>query len=96
MATNTTLGTGCGASFHSFYQSFVDAAAASAALQGNALQLIATPNGYVSNWIPGGAVPLFVPPVAPTTLATGDDGDVVVNPSVAPRRRPTARRRHCA
>jgi len=81
-ATNTTLGTGCGpAPFNSFYQLFADASAASAALQGNALQLVATPNGYVGNWIPGGGVPLFVAPVAPTTLAVGDDGDVLVTPT---------------
>jgi hypothetical protein len=82
LATNTTLGTGCGPSpFNSFYQLFADAAAASTALQGNALQLVATPNGYLGNWIPGGGVPLFVAPVAPTTLTVGDDGDVLVTPT---------------
>ena len=82
LATNTTLGTGCGPSpFNSFYQLFADAAVASTALQGNALQLVATPNGYLGNWIPGGGVPLFVAPIAPTTLAVGDDGDVLVTPT---------------
>lgn len=81
LATNTTIGAGCGSSYNSFYQLFADAAVASAALQGNALELIATAGGYVGNWIPGGAT-AFVTPVAPTVLATDDDGEVDVTPSV--------------
>jgi len=81
LATNTTLGAGCGAVYNSAYQFFADAAAASAGLQGNALQLIATPTGYVTNWLPGVAGALFVTPVAPTVLVTGDDGAVSVSPT---------------
>jgi len=80
-ATNTTLGTGCGVLSDSAYQRFADAAIASTALQGNALQLINTPTGYVGVWIPGGATG-FVTPGTPTLLATGDDGEVNVTPSV--------------
>ena len=82
VASNTTLGTGCGAAFNSAYQLFADAALASAALQGNSLQLINTGAGYVGTWLPGAAGALFVTPVTPTVLATGDDGEVNVTPSV--------------
>lgn len=82
LATNTTLGAGCGAVYSSLYQQFSDAAAASAALQGNVLLLTATPNGYATSWLPGSAPALFVPPVAPTTLATGLSGSVALGPSV--------------
>lgn len=75
-ATNTTLGQGCIRSFNSFYQQFADAAAASTALQGNTLQLIPTAGGYQGIWLPGTAAALFVPPVAGTPLATGDDSVV--------------------
>jgi len=83
VASNTTLGAGCGAAFNSAYQSFADAAVASAALQGNALQMINTGTGYVGTWLPGVAGALFVTPVAATVLACGDDGEVNVTPSVA-------------
>ncbi|MFN8825015.1 MAG: hypothetical protein ACK501_08615 [Planctomycetota bacterium] len=82
VASNTTLGTGCGAAFNSAYQLFADAALASAALQGNSLQLINTGAGYVGTWLPGTAASLFVTPVAATVLAVGDDGEVNVAPSV--------------
>jgi hypothetical protein len=75
IASNTTLGTGCGAVSNSFYQQFASAVTASTALSGNSLML--TPNGnggYTGTWMPGTAAALFVTPVAPTTLATGDDG----------------------
>jgi hypothetical protein len=75
VATNTTLGTGCGAQTDSWYEQFASATAASPALSGNSLML--TPNGsggYDGTWMPGTAAALFVTPVAPTTLATGDDG----------------------
>ncbi len=82
VASNTTLGTGCGAAFNSAYQLFADAALASAALQGNTLQLINTGAGYVGTWLPGASAGLFVTPVAATVLAVGDDGEVNVTPSV--------------
>jgi hypothetical protein len=83
IASNTVVGQGCGATgANSFYEPFADAALASAALQGNVLQLFPTVDGYAGNWIPGAAAALFVTPVTPTTLPTGDDGNVVVTPSV--------------
>jgi hypothetical protein len=82
IASNTTVGTGCGGQFNSFYASYADAAVASAALNGNALSLTPTATGYVGTWLPGAAAALFVPPVAPTILATGDDGEVNVTPTV--------------
>ena len=82
IATNTTVGAGCGGTFASAYQLFSDAAVASAALQGNSLQLINAGTSYVGTWLPGTAAALFVPPVAPTVLATGDDGEVNVTPTV--------------
>lgn len=82
LATNTSIGAGCVASFNSFYESFANAAAASAALTGNSLFLTPIANGYVGAWAPGSATGLFVPPMAPTPLATGDDGVVAVTPSI--------------
>jgi hypothetical protein len=75
-ASNTSLGQGCVQAYNSFYQSFADAAAASAALSGNVLQLIPTGTGYQGVWLPGTASAFFVPPVAGTPLATADDGVV--------------------
>jgi hypothetical protein len=84
VATNTTLGTGCGAAgFNSFYANYADAALASAALSGNALSLNPTPGGYVGTWLPTAANALFVAPTAAaTTLGVGDDGVVNVTPSI--------------
>ena len=83
-ATNTNLGAGCGAAFNSAYQFFADSTASSAALTGNALALTPTANGYVTTWLPGTAAALYVAPGGgATTLGTGDDGDVVVTPSMA-------------
>jgi hypothetical protein len=82
LATNTSIGAGCVASYNSFYSLFSNAAAASTALSGNALILTPTANGYVGAWAPGAAAGLFVTPVAATPLGTGDDGVVAVTPSV--------------
>jgi hypothetical protein len=84
VATNTTLGTGCGAAgFNSFYARYANAAMASAALTGNALSLNPTATGYVGTWLPTAASALFVTPTAAaTTLAVGDDGVVAVTPSI--------------
>jgi hypothetical protein len=83
IATNTTVGAGCAVpGFNSFYESFADAALASAALTGNSLSLTATPTGYVGTWLPGTAAAFYVTPVAPVALAVGDDGEVAVTPSV--------------
>jgi hypothetical protein len=84
VATNTTLGTGCGAAgFNSFYAIYADAALASAALTGNALSLNPTATGYVGTWLPTAASALFVTPTAAaTTLAVNDDDVVAVTPSI--------------
>ncbi len=78
-ATNTTLGASCGSSSGSFYELFPTAATASTTLSGNSLQLIPTGTGYQGIWLPGTAAAFYHTPVAPTTLATGDDGVVVYN-----------------
>ena len=76
LATNTTTGAGCVASFNSFYESFATATPAAAALSGNTLQLIPTSTGYQGVWLPGTATAFFVTPVAGVPLATADDGVV--------------------
>jgi len=76
LATNTTLGQGCVAVYNSFYELFLTATPAAAALSGNTLQLIPTGTGYQGVWLPGTAAAFFVPPVAGTPLATADDGVV--------------------
>lgn len=81
VATNTTIGTGCTAP-DSFYQVFGNASLAHFGLDDNVLSLNATPVGYAGTWLQGAASAQFVPPVAPTTLATGDDGVVTVTPSI--------------
>ncbi len=84
LATNTTLGSGCGASYNSVYELFANSTASSAALTGNVLFLTPTANGYLSSWVPGAAGAFYVAPTGgATTLATGDDGDVTVTPSTA-------------
>jgi hypothetical protein len=77
VATNTSVGSGCIRSANSFYSLLPDAAAASTALAGNTLMLMPTGNGYQGVWLPGTATSFFTAPVAPTPLATGDDGSVV-------------------
>ena len=79
LATNTTLGAGCVSAYNSFYELFANAAPAATALSGNTLQLIPAGTGYQAVWLPGTASALFVPPVAGTSLATGDDGVVTYN-----------------
>ena len=87
-ATNTALGLGCIRSYNSFYQRFVDSAAAATALSGNTLFLVPTATGYQGSWLPGTAAAFFVPPVAGTPLATADDG--VVTYPIASGSFPTA------
>jgi hypothetical protein len=79
LATNTTVGAGCGASYNSFYQQFTDSALASPALTGNALLLVPTASGYVGTWLPGTASAFYVAPVAATQLVTGDDNVATFN-----------------
>ena len=84
VAKNTTIGQGCVRAFNSVYQLFSNAAAASPALTGNALQLVPTGTGYVATWIPSAAAALYVPPVAAVPLTTGDDGVANYTPIAAP------------
>ena len=75
IAPNTTVGQGCVNIANSFYEFFATAAPAATTLSGNSLMLI--PNGsggYAGAWMPGSAAALYVTPVTPTTLTTGDDG----------------------
>ena len=83
VASNTSLGTGCGASgFNSFYQTFADAALAAPALTGNSLALTPTASGYAGTWLANTASVLFQPPTAAAVvLATNDDDVVAVTPS---------------
>ncbi len=83
VATNTTLGTGCGAAgFNSLYATYADAAMAATALTGNALAFTPTASGYTGTWLPNTAVVLFQQPTAAAVqLATNDDDVVAVTPS---------------
>ena len=55
-AANVAYGTGCySAPGTGVYEFLTDAAVASAALQGNALQMIPTGFGYTGIWLAGGA-----------------------------------------
>lgn len=80
-ATNTVIGTGCGAYANSFYGYYADAAAAQSTLSGNVLRLAPTANGYVGTWENGTAAASFVPPTGAALLPTGDDGFVPLIPA---------------
>mgnify|MGYP006870803262 CR=1 FL=1 len=80
-----TYGTGCYsiAGDNSFYQLFADAASAKAAVDGNSMTMIRTPQGYLAVWNGAGG-PAFVPPgggATTLTFATLDDGNVAFTPS---------------
>jgi hypothetical protein len=78
-ATNTGYGTGCYNFPSLFYQSFADAVAANAALQGNALLLALSGSSYMPAWVPGGAGAFYVAPTgAAVAMAQDDDGDTPV------------------
>jgi hypothetical protein len=86
LAYNLPYGTGCydlpGAGV---YEDHADAAIASAALQGNALQVIPTGYGYTGLWLAGGASAYLAPTGAANVILTGDDGSVAVTlPSLMP------------
>ncbi|MBL9079904.1 MAG: hypothetical protein JNL08_20590 [Planctomycetes bacterium] len=77
-ASHTSLGTGCYPLQSSWYATFLDNAAARAALDGNALRFAFTGSGYAPQLLPGGAV-AFVPPTAlATALPASDDGNVPI------------------
>ena len=86
LAYNLPYGTGCydapGAGVYEFH---ADAAIASAALQGNALQVLPTGYGYTGLWLAGGASAYIAPTGAANVILTGDDGSVAVTlPSLMP------------
>jgi len=67
-ACHETLGSGCHAVFSDHFELFTDVASAQTALEGNVLQYTPSGNGYIANWIPAAAVPLFVAPSAGATI----------------------------
>lgn len=73
---------GAGCYGDSVYELFPDAAAASAALQGNSLLLTQTGTGYAATWIPGGAS-AYVTPVGATDIARTDDGQALLDLAAA-------------
>ncbi|MBX3465029.1 MAG: hypothetical protein KF830_17815 [Planctomycetes bacterium] len=84
-ASHQNYGTGC----HTFVpadatnclQQFAGSPAAKAALDGNAVQFLATPTGYVAIWLPGGGA-TFVPPGGGALPGpTLDDQVLVITPS---------------
>jgi len=81
--TQVVYGSGCYQRHASFYQHFGDAASAAAVLQGNSLTLIPLLDGYVANWVPGGAVAFVPPSPSASVLNVGDDGEAIVMPSLA-------------
>ncbi|MFK7742474.1 MAG: hypothetical protein AB8H80_19330, partial [Planctomycetota bacterium] len=78
LARHTAYGDGCyDVARESFYQDFPDSLAASNALEGNALSLTPTADGYTAAWLAGAAPALYVPPGASaTTLVFGAGGQV--------------------
>ena len=73
--TNVAYGTGCySAPGTGVYEFLTNAAVASAALQGNALQMIPTGFGYTGIWLAGGATAFIAPTGAATSLTATDDG----------------------
>ncbi|MBL8750928.1 MAG: hypothetical protein JNK78_17345, partial [Planctomycetes bacterium] len=85
-AFHQSYGTGCytfTSTTDSVHQFFALPNVASPALQGNAMILAPTGNGYSVNWVPGGSG-LYVAPTggAVNVFATAsDDGSIVVTPS---------------
>jgi hypothetical protein len=86
LAYNLQYGTGCyDVPAAGVYEDHADAAIASAALQGNALQVIPTGYGYTGLWLAGGASAYLAPTGAANVILTGDDGSVAVTlPSLMP------------
>ncbi|MBX3461530.1 MAG: hypothetical protein KF830_00020 [Planctomycetes bacterium] len=86
-ASHTAYGTGCYAIpaqvRSSLAQTWASGAAAKAALDGNALQFTISGSAYVATWLPGVAGALYVPPVAATIIANGDDTTSTITPSAA-------------
>ncbi|MBL8750614.1 MAG: hypothetical protein JNK78_15750 [Planctomycetes bacterium] len=88
-AYHQNYGVGCysfvGAPTDAFHEFFATPALASAALQGNAMQLTATGTGYTGTWIPGGASAYVAPGGgALNVFATPqDDNSTTITPSTA-------------
>ena len=89
-ATHTAFGSGChtvpsATDESTLVESFAGTPAAKAALDGNALLFVRTFDGYATNWLPGVAAALYLPPSgSATTLALMDDDVATIAPSVAP------------
>ncbi len=85
-AFHQAYGTGCyaySAPTESFYQQWSDTATASAALNGNVMQLIPNGNGYIAAWLPGAATSMYVAPTGSAALLpTTDDGNQAITPSL--------------
>ncbi|MBL8729439.1 MAG: hypothetical protein JNM25_13470 [Planctomycetes bacterium] len=82
-AAHVAFGAGCyDIARESWYQYFADAASASAALQGRSLTLQPAGAGYVVTWNAGGAAG-YVPPVNPTNFVRSDDGQHVLDLTLA-------------
>lgn len=79
-ATNTSYGTGCGASYASAYQLFTTAASASATLSNTSLSLTNVGTGYL--FAPGSAA-YVTPSGTATSLTLGDDAETSVALSAA-------------
>ena len=86
-AFHSEIGAGC----HSFEQDntnllelFPDVATADTALTGNAMSFTLTANGYVANWLPGGAAALYVAPSGSATIvANASTTTATFTPSAA-------------
>jgi hypothetical protein len=80
-ASNNTYGAGCynipGTGNYEFY---ADAAVASAALQGNAIQYVPNGSGYTATYLTGGATAYVAPTGAATNVfaTASDDGTAIV------------------
>lgn len=72
LATNTTLGNGCGQSYASFYENF----AAAAGMDLNGLSLTMLPSG-VGYTMLAGFSPYVPPSATATTLTLGDDAEAI-------------------
>lgn len=88
-AFHANYGTGCytyaGPPTDAFHEFFATPALASAALQGNAMVLTPTVNGYTGTWVVGGATGYVAPGGGAVNLlaVAADDGSATITPSAA-------------
>lgn len=85
-ASHTAYGAGCyDIPAGGFYELHADAAAGSAALQGNAMRLDLAGGSYLATWLPAGAGAYVAPTAGATSLPTTDDsGQTIVLPAALP------------